>query len=362
MSTLSSSVSGRFRPRRPRRRVFYFAEVLETRQLLSVALPHPMAAPIGNIPAIVGPAVPSPVNTSPPSTPAANPSQPTPIASSINQVAFSITFGGGGIAETIVIIEEPFASGIISPSPTPASSNPATAQNTGASSGATSSITPLTATILAGNPGVNRTPVIVIIVPQTPLINLAPSTTPATTQAILAQALLEEQPIPPPILGQSFEAPVGQGFLLPPNTNLLGPSMLRVEIEMPLPAIDYIEPFQPEVLIPPPTEPAQPAEPAQPTEPSAGGFADPVEALGLQPSDLTDWENRPSLPILSPRTDAAATDEYPTWSLATMVGTAAIATGGYQLLMGEASRFNQRWIPARRSGTESRERRSKATS
>jgi hypothetical protein len=342
--------------------VFYFAEVLETRQLLSVALPHPMAAPVGNIPAIVGPAVPSPVPTSAPATPGANTSQPTPIASSINQAGFSITFGGGVIAETIVIIEEPFASGIISPTPTPASSNPATGQNTGASSSATSSITPLTVTILAGNPGVNPAPVVVIVVPQTPLINLAPSTTPATTQAILAQAVLEEQPIPPPVLGQAFEAPVGQGIAIPPNTSLLGPSMTRVEIEVPQPATDYIEPFQPVPLIPPPTEPAQPAGPAQPTEPSAGGLADPVEALGLEPSDLTDWENRPSLPILSPRTDAAATDEYPTWSLATVVGTAAIATGGYQLLIGEASRFNQRWIPARRSGGESRERKSKATS
>ncbi len=212
----------------------------------------------------------------------------------------------------------------------------------------------MTATILAGPAAANRAPVIVIIMPQT-LINLAPSTTPVTTQAILATAVLEEQPIQPPVLGQGFESGQTQGGTPAPETLFRGP-VLPLPIQPQEPGTDYVEPYEAPPENPMPGEPAEPATPA--AQPKAARDAEPVESIVLEPIQLTQWAKAPAVPVVTPGTEITAHEDYPTYSLATMVGTAAVASGGYHLVFGGSNRFNQRWLPTRRSSSGSGTRKS----
>jgi len=328
--------------------VAFFAEVLESRQLLSVASIHAVAAPIANVPAIFGPVVPSPVTGIGSTASASTASPTTPI-----QVVIVVAQGGpnaglsNGTNQGLFVIEEFFAPGISSGAINATSPTPSSASSTASTSAAASnSITPLTATVLAGPTGVSRAPVIVVVVPQPLVANLGPSSISVTTQAILATATLEEQPLQPPVLGQGFESPAGQGSELLPESKLQKQAE-PARIELQLPATDYIEPFQAAPDVPAPGAPAQPVEPQAAA--IAGRVVEPVEDLLAEPISLTEWGKQPDLPLLTPRIEIAAHDEYPTWSLATMVGTFAVASGGYQLLLGGSARFNQRWIPSRRT-------------
>jgi hypothetical protein len=173
-----------------------------------------------------------------------------------------------------------------------------------------------------------------------------------TTQAILAQATLEEQPIPPPVLGQGFESGQTQGAELRPDKGLFAPTT-PVPFEPQLPATDFIEPFRP-APVNPPVNP--PADPVGPPAPAPAQDAQPVETVPVNPAEATELSRSPEFPILSPMAESQTEAATPSWSMAAMVGTAAIAGGGYHLVLGGSNRFNQRWIPTRASSKKNRER------
>lgn len=361
MASLSVHSFARARSGRPRRRRLFLAEILETRRLLSAAaLPHAIA-PVSLAPALVG-SMNSPAGTT------------SPTAGALSQLGagaqaphgfvpiFNFNFNLGNSDETVVIIEfsgNPGFSSAPSSGSSTVSQGPVatfsgitegtsalspTMTDTTGPTAQTPSITPLTAVILSG-PSVGGRNVVVVIVPQPLVANLGPSTIPATAQAILTTAALEEQPLGPPVLGQGFESPVGQGAI-----SLFGPNLMDQTtpgwLDLVLPPTDYIEPIDAAPAIPEPAAPSpdQPAVPV-PTD------ADSVTEILLDPVTVADWGKMPASPILTSDLDAPRHDEYPTWSLAAMIGTTAIATGGYQLVLGGSARLNQRWLPNRRSAS-----------
>lgn len=370
MASLSVHSFARARAGRPRRRRLFSAEFLETRRLLSVsvpAMPHAVvSAPL--VPALVGPMTSSAGTTSPAGTTSSaagahsllSSGQPAP---QLVIPIYTFNFNLGNLHETLVIVEFSgnfggsslasygFGSSTSPPGPiatfsgitgdTSSASSTATTETSGPTA-QTPAITPLTATILSG-PAASGRAVVVIIVPQPLVANLGPSTIPATEQAILATAALEEQPIGPPVLGQGFESPVGQGF-----ESLFGPVLrgqqIKGWIDLELPGADYVEPIDAAPAMPAPDQPAVPV----PTDANA------VTEILLDPVALSDWGKMPASPILTNDLDSARHDESPTWSLAAMIGTTAIATGGYQLVLGGSARFNQRWLPSRRSASRRR--------
>lgn len=359
MASLSVHSSARARSGRPRRRRLFLAEVLETRRLLSVsapALPHAVvSAPL--VPALVGPMT-SSTGTTSSAAGALSPSGSGQATPQVLVPVYAINFNFGNLNETLVIFEFAGSTGTSSPAPTGSSTAAqgpiatfsgttadTTTNTTTASSSPTAQtpdITPLTATILS-SPAASGRAVVVIIAPQPLVANLGPSTIPATAQAILATAALEEQPIGPPVLGQGFESPVGQGF-----ESLFGPVLparpVQGWIDLELPGADFVEPIDAAPVMPEPAAP-MPDQPAVPVPTDANA----VTEILLDPVALSDWGKMPASPILTSELDAARHDEYPTWSLAAIVGTTAIATGGYQLVLGGSARFNQRWLPSRRS-------------
>ena len=356
MGRLSSTLPTRPRADRARRRVVFCAESLESRQLLSVAPLHPTIAPIGNVPAAIGPVVSSSAGNLATGGAAASTSSGLEVVLQINPIVTGQS-AFHGFTETIFIFEEPSPaftgastpspSGISSPSAGASGSPAGPIANPGPSS---TSITALTVTNLPSPGSAKGAPIIVVVAPAPIVPNFSSSTIPVTTQAILATATQEEQPLAPPVLGQGFESGQTQGIdpRQEPGLNL---PPVPVRVEPRIPAIDFIEPYRPEVVIPPAVEPAQPAEvPAQPAPvPNAGPVqTDPVESL-----DLTNLQRDPEFPVLSPLTVTRTEAETPSWSMAAMVGTAAIAGGGYHLVLGGSSRFNQRWIPTRRSSKRS---------
>ena len=319
--------------------------------MLSVAAVHQMVAPVANVPALVGPAVPSPVAGVGSTGATAGATQQVQVVLEIIPVTINVG-GGSGVTQGFFIVSESFSTGPVSgeistPTSAAASANPSTSSGASASTAAASpSITPLTATILAGPTGANRAPIIVVVQPQVVVANLAPSTIGVTTQAILATATLEEQPLQPPVLGQGFESPVGQSLEYPPGA-ILKAKETPTRIEMELFPGDYIEPMR---ATPEDANPAAPAQPAEtPAVETTGRVIEPVDAVLAAPVTVSEWGKHPDLPLLTPRIEIQTHDEYATWSLATVVGTTALATGGYQLLMGGSARFNQRWLPTRRS-------------
>jgi hypothetical protein len=178
-----------------------------------------------------------------------------------------------------------------------------------------------------------------------------------TTQAILATAAQEEQPIGPPVLGQGFESGQTQGG----DPQMLAPPIVPnnpVPLKPQIPAVDFVEPLRPAPVNPPPGQPEQPEQP--PAVPALPRGDERLEVVPVEPASLTDWGKSPKFPILSPRTDDVPT-ETPSLSMAAMVGTAAIAGGGYHLVLGGSNRFNQRWLPTRRSSKETRCRKSVAS-
>jgi hypothetical protein len=345
----------RSRAERTRRRVLYFAESLESRQLLSAAAFHPTVAPVGNIPALFGPAVAPGAANAGTTGVAASATPAIEVVVQINPVG-----AGNNVVENVFIVGGSFSSVNVAPtaasnapstvSPMPAIGNTSTSTSSSTASPATppASITPLTATVLAGPPGASRAPIIPIIQPQAPVANLAPSTTPATTQAILATATLEEQPLPPPFLGQGFESGQTQGF--PPRMEIGVQGQSKPERnEAQVPATDHIEPFQPGPVEAVPGAPDQPAVP--PATPAPTPDKDAIDTTKVEPASLSEWGKSSSVPIVSPRMDSANQGEAPRWSMAAAVGAAFIASGGYHLVLRRSNRFNQRWLPLRKSKT-----------
>jgi hypothetical protein len=185
----------------------------------------------------------------------------------------------------------------------------------------------------------------VIVAPQFS-INLSPSTIPVTAQQILATAALEEQPLPPPVLGQGFESGQTQGGVLLPPEEVLRAEPVPVRIRPQEPATDYVEPYEVAPENPAPGRPDQPAAPAN--SPSLESDADSLESALLEPIRSADWSE--AVPrATTARLEGTVHDDGPSWRLATLVGTAAIASGGYRVVHGRSKRFNQRWLPVRRS-------------
>jgi hypothetical protein len=330
-------------------------ENLESRRLLSAAAFQPMAATGVAVSAIIGPAVTSPIVPIVSASPGAN------MASQI-QVGFGLepivpnAPAGSVVSQPIFIIEVSFSNGI-GAAPSQPSANPTSGMQTGgtiAANGVTGQIAPLTPTVLAGSTARNRTPVIVIVEPQPLIANLGRSTSSAVTQAILLMAMLEEQPIQPPVLGQGFESSVGQDVESVPDGAVRGQLMpTRIKVEPP--ATDIIEPYQPaDEQKAPPAEPGTPVD--QPAAPAPPRNAAPVDTLQDAPLEVREQSDAARLRVAVPRLDTETTIETPTWSMATVVGTAAVVSGGYHLTLGGSNRFNQRWIPTRRKVRERRSR------
>lgn len=344
----SSNPSTRPGSDRTPRRVVLCAEPLETRQLLSVTAMPQAIAPVASVPAAVGPLIPGASSASQ----AAGSVHSVPIVIEFNPV-FNAGLGFQGFSETILIFAQPVSTPVYSnPSPAPASSGIgstgliSTMGESGASaseSAQTPAITPLTATILAPASAASHAPVIAIVPTPTAVTYFGPSSIPVTTQAILATAAMEEQPLMPPVLGQGFESGQTQGLGSERQESLL-PKMARVPFDPQLPPVDYIEPFQPA-----PVEAPQPGDPAEPAAPQVPAV-DPLPMLDIAPyaGRSADRADSPELSIQAPRVDDRLDAQTPSFSMAAMVGVAAIAGGGYRLVLGRSRRFNQRWLPERR--------------
>lgn len=295
---------------------------------MSIAAIQPLPTPFLNTPALVGPAVASPVTTSPGYS-----TQPIAIVFGSHGSGFTVFFAG--FAQSGLVIEGSSAG-------TAGSTSGTSTIGAGVSTATSSPITPLAATIISGPAGINHTPIIVVVAPQPLVANLGPSTIPLTAQQVLATATAEEGPMAPPVLGQGFESPVGQGFNFMPVLTPQPQTKVGPVLALP-PGTDYVEPYE---AVPQAPAPAAPA--SSPDQSSARLDIDPIADVVLEPGSLTDWGKNPASPVLVPRVEATTQDEYPTWSLASVAGTFAIASGGYQLVWGGSRKLNQKWMPARR--------------
>ena len=203
--------------------------------------------------------------------------------------------------------------------------------STGSSSSSSTAIAPLTPVILAGSN--NRSPIIVIVVPQPLVVPLGPSSAPVTTQAILSVVTNEEQPT----IATHFGQPATNQ---PDDSNLVQPVARPATWPT---TIDVIEPFQP--VAPEVPEAGQPAAPQRAARsravPDLSGQG--LKAvLDLSVADLfggslaDSWQeaDRPAEVRLS-------------CGLSTIFGAAALAAGGYHLVLRPSDRFRGRWIPGR---------------
>jgi hypothetical protein len=313
-----------------------------------------MAATGLTVSAILGPAVASPITPIVSAFPGANMASQIQVGFGLEPVVPNAP-AGSVVSETIFVIQISFSNGISTTSSQPANNPTASTQPSGPT-GSTGLIAPLTPTVLASSTPRNRTPVIVIVVPQPLVVNPVPSAASAETQAILLTAMLEEQPLLPPVLGQGFESPVGQGAEPVPDASAPG-QLVPTRIKAEPPATDIIEPYQPAIDEKAPTaEPVPPGD--QPAAPAVPRVDAPVDTPRAEPLEVMEHSDAPRFPVASARLDAEPAIETPTWSMATVVGTAAVISGGYHLTFGGSSRFNQRWIPTRQSSRKTLGRRS----
>ena len=97
---------------------------------------------------------------------------------------------------------------------------------------------------------------------------------------------------------------------------------------------------------PPSTPP--PVEPAQPMDDLAKDHLD--LALALVNSSMA---ARRLEPLPAPSTDLEkAPEAQPAWSVSTLAGTAAVAAGGYRLVLGWSDRIRRRWLAGRFASME----------
>ena len=185
---------------------------------------------------------------------------------------------------------------------------------------------------------------VVIIVQQPVVPNLAPSTEPVTTQAILAATLLEEFP------AISTSTHFGQGTgdeLVEPVA--VQPFAIKREGA---PPIDFVVPFEA-----PPADKAPAPQPAAPAKAAGARPRPSFSRLKLETAlDLADWDSLAMPPTkTSSDADVSQDESQPSWIPSSSIfGVTAVAMGGYQLILRHSDRFRGRWIPAR---PESRRRR-----
>jgi hypothetical protein len=193
-------------------------------------------------------------------------------------------------------------------------------------------LAPLTPVILTAS-SVNGHVVIVVIVAPLPIISHSgPSSAPVTAQSF--QSILSSLGLPTSITR------FGQPLPEPPMEPETGSTLLfPLDVS---PRIDYVEPFQPEA----PNGQDQPAPPAAASQ----GQWWPVllnahSRTVLDPSleKLLPGSPAQSLPI-----EQTSSDEVrASLGLSTLFGAAAVAAGGYQLILGDFDRFKGRWIHGR---------------
>jgi hypothetical protein len=211
----------------------------------------------------------------------------------------------------------------------------------------TISVTPLNPNVTAnmnppGGPPVLLTPVQLVPGPLPPLVHLSPSTLPATN-LIDTTFLSFFDELPP------SHTHVGQGA----GSETRDLVTEKVEAEPPSNSLlDFVEPYR--VVVP---APAQPVDPAQP------GAGDKAPAPAPDPANvrplpaISDPDIDAALDftdarVLTPSRDHAAArpdDQVAQgnthWSLSALFGIAAVATGGYHLVLRETDRFRGRSIP-----------------
>ncbi len=188
-----------------------------------------------------------------------------------------VSTGGAGTLTTTTTTGHthsllPVFPGELNPVSPPSSTNSGNGSSTltGSTSSSTSnsSITPLTPTILAAYSFNGRSVIVVIVVPPLLVPNLGASTTPVTTQAILATAAAEEAPTTPTHFGQGSSNDAPEQELGQP---------IKHEPQVPG-GFDFIEPFRPN---------------APKEAPADGAAPPPRDKDAPRPAPAGDLRNRP---------------------------------------------------------------------
>jgi hypothetical protein len=216
----------------------------------------------------------------------------------------------------------------------------------------TISVTPLNPNVTAstntpGGPPVQLVLVQLVPPPLPPLVvHLNASTVPATNISDSTFiSILDE--LPP------SNTHVGQGP--DPETRGVVTQLVTQKVEAEPPSnslLDFVEPYR--VVVP------ATAQPADPTQPGAGDKApapapDPANVRPLPAISDPDIEAAldftdvriltPSRDHAAPRPDDQVAHGNTHWSLSALFGIAAVATGGYHLVLRETDRFRGRSIP-----------------
>ena len=212
---------------------------------------------------------------------------------------------------------------------------------TGSTSGL--SITPLNPNVTSSTNTPGGPPVLLIPPPLPPLVvHLTASTTPATNQSnSTLLSIADEQPPTNTHFGQGSDSEIRHAV-----TEMVGADSTSNSL------IDFVEPYRA-------VDPA-PAQAVDQAQPGAGDKApapapDPANARPLPPISDPDIDAALDLSdarILTRSRDNAASrsddnvDQGNThWSLSALFGAAAVATGGYHLVLRESDRLRGRWIP-----------------
>jgi hypothetical protein len=204
-------------------------------------------------------------------------------------------------------------------------------------------ITPLNPNVTSSTNTPGGPPVFLVPPPLPPLVvHLTASTVPATNQSnSTALSLADEQPPQITHFGQGGESEIRGVVTEPVKAESASNSL-----------IDFVEPYRA-------VDPA-PAQEVVPAQPGAGEKApapapDPANARPLPPIsdpdidaalDLTDARILTrSSDDAAPRSDDNVDRANTHWSLSALFGAAAVATGGYHLVLRESDRLRGRSIP-----------------
>jgi hypothetical protein len=258
-------------------------------------------------------------------------------------VPFSFS-GGSNLAQTSSSGQGGSGSGIGTLNGLTSNSGNSTSGITLTSGSATSqSITPLNPTVTSSTNTPGGPPVILVPPPLPPVVvHLTASTPPATNQSnSTLLSIADEQPPSITHFGQGADTEIRHAVTDQVKTKSTSNSLL-----------DFVEPYRP--VDPGPVEEVNPAQPGA-GEKAPAPAPDPANVRPLPAISDPDIDSALDLTdarILTRSRDDAASrsddhvDQGNThWSLSALFGVAAVATGGYHLVLREADRFRGRWIP-----------------